>query len=366
MAGFRARIVTIALLTASCGGTGTVAPAPDDPNGESLVGKADGFGERAPYPGKCAGEAPAVPYQPVPGPTRAQPLGPEVLHTRVGVPFPVDYADPPVLSGTLANGDCGRHYFTFELDRAAQLRFQGRSVSAAGEPTALTICFARPRFLRIDTPWYADIWQRDTAESSSFPCGTFVPVGDELQADDGHTVELPPGAYELTIDPASGSAEYELALAFEPLGEAVCGDGFRDLGEGCDDGAQEPLDWCGSDCRPQRLDIEPIAGNESTGTAQSLDGFRIVNFHAPTGEKEVDVYRLELAAGEVVELHQGERACQGTIVQAFDETGRPIAEPWDCSMMRTVHSVLASSDGTYYLRFETAAGGSRSISLSIR
>lgn len=363
---FRATIAAIALsLAVACGDT--AGPQPTDPDGPTQThtgGKADEFSAPTTYEGTCAADAPSVPYQPVPTGTRAQPDGPEVLRTRVGVPFEVDYSHPTPLVGKFTSGDCGRHYFVFTLDRAARLVIDGGAFSG-GEPAPLSLCFSRPRFLRIDTPWYADIWQKDVNSEPMPPCGQFVPVADHLESADGIPLELAPGAYELTIDPETTGVEYELDFDFEPIGSAVCGDGVREPGEACDDGNQMPLDWCGTDCRPQRLDIEPIPNNESTATAQPLDGFRVLNFYAPPGDKEVDVYSLELYAGESVVLHRGERICQDTFVQMFGSDGVPLGEPWDCADMEQMNQFTATYDGTHYLRFETAPDGARSVSAEI-
>lgn len=360
----RTNIVAIAcLLAAACGGTSTevpTSPAPDnDPTNGN--GKADEFGTPTIFEGECAADAPTVPYQPVPDGTRAQPEGPEILHTRIGVPLAVDFANATPVVGEFTTGDCGRHYFVFTLDRATRLTLGGTSF-AGDEPTPLDLCFARPEFLRIDTPWYTDIWEKQSFSDPVAPCGTFVPNGDVLEPADGKPLELPPGTYELTIDPQMGAATYDLEFEWQAIGSAICGDGIRDAGEGCDDGNQHPLDWCGADCRPQRLDIEPISNNETTATAQPLDGFRVVNFYAPPGDKEVDVYSVELHAGETVALTVGERICRDTVVQMFREDGTPVAEPWDCNAMQGSPEFVASSDGTHYLRFETAAGGARSVS----
>ena len=354
------------LLTAmgmfACGGE-THAPTDDvvspdrDPDG-----KADHFGAPTSYEGACAADAPANPYQPVPGPTAAQPDGPEVFETRNGVVLPVDFTSGTSLYGGFSPGDCGRHYFTFTLERAARLSIRGASTSD-GTPTALGLCFAKPAFLRIDAPWYDDIWERQPV-MSDVPCGAFVPVSDRLEPADGQSLEFGPGVYELTIDPEMSAAAYDLEFSWEPLGGAVCGDGLRDPGEGCDDGNQHPLDWCGSDCQPTRMDVEPLAGNETVASAQSLDGFRDVGFHADPGLKEVDVYRIELAAGERLEIRNGERACDRTFVELLGTDAEPVSARWDCTGDAGTE-FDASYDGTHYLRLETETGGSRSVTLKI-
>lgn len=361
----RANIAAIALaLATACGGSNVSPPSTASDTPTFTDGKADQFGEPTVLDGACASEAPAVPYQPVPEGTRAQPDGPNVLHTRVGVSLPIDFERSTPLRGEFRRNDCGRHYFTFTLSQAARLTIIGESL-ADGEATPLDLCFVQPSFLRLDTPWYSDIWARAPHPDAPPPCGTFVPVGQILEPAEPHALEFGAGVYELTIDPQMGAAIYDLELAFAPIGNAVCGDGVRDPGEGCDDGNQHPLDWCGADCRPQRLDIEPLDGNETAASAQSLDGFRRINFYAPAGDKEVDVYRLELAAGETVELTRGERICRNTYVQLYRSDGAPIAEPWDCASMAATPEFAATHDGTYYLRFETAAEGARSVSARI-
>lgn len=361
-------IVSGALLCACNAEVMEPAPEPTDQQPTTTTpqnGKSDTIGEPTQNIGLCAREAPATPYEPVPGPTRAQPDGPDVLPTRVGVPLLLDYATPTSVTGDFGQGGCDRHYFVFTLDRPSHLTIHG-NVAEIGDAT-LGLCVVRPRFVRIDTSWFDRIWQKEMSAHPGPACGPFVQTEEGIEPAWDMDMDFQPGTYEMTIEPLTvDDVQYDLEFDFTPLSDAICGNGELDPGEGCDDGGQLPLDWCGADCQPQRLDVEPLEGNETFDEAQSLDRFQLVRFHAEVDHDEVDIYTMALEAGQTLTLTKGERSCRDNAAMVYAPDGSELREPWDCADMAETVTFTADEPGDYYLRFETSADGARSITAQLQ
>jgi cysteine-rich repeat protein len=250
---------------------------------------------------------------------------------------------------------------------------------------------------------------RLTAETGS-PMGTcaspiatvlrvFDPAGNELvvDIDDGvngcslieapDRVDLAAGTYYVVVEESGRNsliASYEVRIGADAPPAYVCGDGFRDRTEGCDDGGTAAGDGCSATCTSEDpAMVQDNNANNAFGVAQNLGALaagNVVNISATIVEGTGDWYRFTLAGpanvrintygtpgsvltsctmDSVMWLYNGAPgdpsitatgATQPTLVEFDDDDG---AGPFNCSIISgTAASPTrrALTAGTYYVQ----------------
>lgn len=158
---------------------------------------------------------------------------------------------------------------------------------------------------------------------------------------------------------ATDQGAFELDLSSRPAD--VCGDGYRDSGEGCEDENREPMDGCDENCEVESTESEP---NDEIASA---DVFIDPHYAEIKPAGDVDVLRIEVPDGPAQvaanTLNFGDGACSRNLMDSYvellDESGEVIAsddDGGDGFCARLVHGALAS--GTYFVRVTAAGAGS--------
>jgi cysteine-rich repeat protein len=119
---------------------------------------------------------------------------------------------------------------------------------------------------------------------------------------------------------ASDAGNFTLTVLSRAVG--VCGDGYRDPPEGCDDENDEPGDGCDAACAVETKESEP---NESLATADEYEDPHFAEID-PEGDVDNIAFVLATRASAVVSTENlGDGACTfGTLdsfVEVFDESG---------------------------------------------
>lgn len=152
---------------------------------------------------------------------------------------------------------------------------------------------------------------------------------------------------------------FELALASRPAD--VCGDGYRDSGEGCDDENRDPLDGCDEACEVESTESEP---NDDVASA---DAFEAPHYAEIKPAGDADVLRIDVPEGPaqvaINTLNFADGACSRNLMDSYlellDESGETIAsddDGGDGFCARLVTGALAS--GSYFVRVTASSAGS--------
>jgi cysteine-rich repeat protein len=150
----------------------------------------------------------------------------------------------------------------------------------------------------------------------------YDPAGNELVFDttDGvnscslieaaDRVDLAAGTYYVVVEDSGRNsliASYEVRIGADAPPAYVCGDGFRDRTEGCDDGGTVAGDGCSATCTSEDpAMVQDNNTNNAFGVAQNLGTLaagNVVNVSATVVEGAADWYRFTLAGPANVRIN---------------------------------------------------------------
>jgi cysteine-rich repeat protein len=136
----------------------------------------------------------------------------------------------------------------------------------------------------------------------------------------------------------------------------VCGDGFVDLGETCDDSNTANGDCCSAGCAIETAEAEPndTTANANASAVQLTDKGWVAGAIGAVGD--LDLFRLTVTADEVVQVETFDATASGcgiaTTLRILDSAGAELWRDDNAGIFSCSSLVVRLAAGTYYLRVE--------------
>jgi cysteine-rich repeat protein len=144
----------------------------------------------------------------------------------------------------------------------------------------------------------------------------------------------------------------------------VCGDGYRDSGEGCDDGDTEPLDGCDDSCE---VEVDESESNDDAASADTYSAGFAAEI-SPEGDEDFVEVTLtttpsSIRARSLDFWDECERGDLDSLVQIIDTDGTTVLESDDDGGIGTCSDAIATGldAGTYYVRVAAAPLGTTPV-----
>ena len=157
---------------------------------------------------------------------------------------------------------------------------------------------------------------------------------------------------------AADAGTFTLSVNSRPI---VCGDGFRDGAEACDDGNAASGDGCSASCALEPTEVEP---NDSVAQASTLPGSGVgVGEIAPAGDVDVVAVTVSSAPSSIratvrdFDGHSCEEGGLEGLLEIVDADGVTVLASRDAGATDTCPTAIAgiAAPGTYYVRLRASA-----------